>query len=88
MPVWRTNSDWPRRAGGQYESLGHCYDNAVAESFFSTLKNELVHEREYHTREEAQAEVFDFIEMFYNRQRLHQTLGYVSPVQFEVAHVP
>jgi putative transposase len=67
---------------------GNCYDNAVVESFFSTLKNELVHERDYHTREEAQAEVFEFIEVFYNRQRLHQTLGYVSPVQFEATSVP
>ena len=67
---------------------GNCYDNAVVESFFSTLKNELVHEREYHTREEARAEVFEFIEVFYNRQRLHQSLGYVSPVQFEAARVP
>jgi len=67
---------------------GNCYDNAVVESFFSTLKNELVHERDYHTREEAQAEVFEFIEVFYNRQRLHRTLGYVSPVQFEAARVP
>ena len=67
---------------------GNCYDNAVVESFFSTLKNELVHERDYHTREEAQAEVFEFIEVFYNRQRLHPTLGYVSPVQFEAARVP
>ena len=67
---------------------GNCYDNAVVESFFSTLKNELVHERDYHTRDEARAEVFEFIEVFYNRQRLHQTLGYVSPVQFEAARVP
>jgi transposase InsO family protein len=62
---------------------GNCYDNAVAESFFSTLKNDLVHERDYHTREDARAEIFEFIEVFYNRQRLHQTLGYVSPEQFE-----
>lgn len=62
---------------------GNCYDNAVAERFFSTLKNDLVHERDYHTREEARAEIFEFIEVFYNRQRLHQTLGYVSPEQFE-----
>lgn len=67
---------------------GNCYDNAVVESFFSTLKNELVHDRDYHTREEAQAEVFEFIEVFYNRQRLHQTLGYVSPMKFEAAHIP
>ena len=65
---------------------GNCYDNAVVESFFSTLKNELVHDRDYHSRDEARAEVFEFIEVFYNRQRLHQTLGYVSPVQFE-AHI-
>jgi putative transposase len=65
---------------------GNCYDNAVVESFFSTLKNELVHERDYHTRDEARAEVFEFIEVFYNRQRLHQTLDYVSPVQFETAN--
>lgn len=62
---------------------GNAYDNAVAESFFSTLKNELVHHRDFHTREEARAEIFEFIELFYNRQRLHQTLGYVSPAQFE-----
>jgi transposase InsO family protein len=63
---------------------GNCYDNAVVESFFSTLKNELIHDRDYHSREEARAEVFEFIEVFYNRQRLHQSLGYVSPVQFEL----
>lgn len=67
---------------------GNCYDNAVVESFFSTLKNELVHEQTFHTREEAQAAVFEFIEVFYNRQRLHQTLGYISPAQFEAVHVP
>ena len=54
----------------------------------STLKNELVHEHSFHTREEAQAAVFEFIEAFYNRQRLHQTLGYVSPRQFESRRVP
>jgi putative transposase len=62
---------------------GNCYDNAVAESFFSTLKNELIHDRDYHTRDEARTEVFEFIEVFYNRQRLHQSLGYVSPETFE-----
>ena len=62
---------------------GNCYDNAVVESFFSTLKNELIHDRDYHTRDEARTEVFEFIEVFYNRQRLHQSLGYVSPEAFE-----
>lgn len=67
---------------------GNCYDNAVVESFFSTLKNELVHDQDFLTREEAQAAMFEFIEVFYNRQRLHQTLDYVSPAQFEALHVP
>lgn len=62
---------------------GNCYDNAVAESFFSTLKNELVHHQTYHTRDEASREIFMFIEGFYNRQRLHQSLGYLSPLEFE-----
>ena len=62
---------------------GNCYDNAMVESFFSTLKNELVHERDYRSREDAQAEIFEYIEIFYNRQRIHQSLKYVSPVQFE-----
>ena len=62
---------------------GNCYDNAVAESFFSTLKNELVHHQTYHTRDEASREIFAFIEGFYNRQRLHQSLGYLSPLAFE-----
>jgi transposase InsO family protein len=52
------------------------------------LKNELVHDRDYHTRADAQTEIFEFIEVFYNRQRLHQGLNYVSPVQFEAMQVP
>lgn len=62
---------------------GNCYDNAVAESFFSTLKNELIHHQAYHTRDEASREIFGFIEGFYNRQRLHQSLDYLSPLEFE-----
>ena len=62
---------------------GNCYDNAVAESFFSTLKNELIHHQTYHTRDEASREIFAFIEGFYNRQRLHQSLAYLSPLDFE-----
>ena len=62
---------------------GNCYDNAVAESFFSTLKNELIHHQTYHTRDDASREIFAFIEGFYNRQRLHQSLGYLSPQEFE-----
>jgi transposase InsO family protein len=62
---------------------GNCYDNAAKESFFHTLKTELVNHEHYRTREEARASVFDYIEVFYNRQRLHSTLGYLSPSNFE-----
>jgi putative transposase len=62
---------------------GNCYDNAVAESFFSTLKRELVHHEKYKTHEEAEQSLFEFIEVFYNRQRRHSTLGYLSPAEFE-----
>jgi len=62
---------------------GNCWDNAVAESFFATIKTELVVDRRWATRLELRAAVFDYIEVFYNRQRLHSTLGYKSPIQFE-----
>lgn len=62
---------------------GNCYDNAVVESFFSTLKAELESYGDYQTRRQAQAEIFEYIEVFYNRQRLHSSLGYLSPAEFE-----
>ena len=62
---------------------GDCFDNACAESFISTLKNELTHYLQFTTREEARTAIFEYIEVFYNRQRLHQTLGYRSPAEFE-----
>lgn len=62
---------------------GDCWDNAVAESFFSTLKNELMIGRRFWDRDHARTEVFKFIEIFYNRQRLHQTLGYITPEMME-----
>ena len=62
---------------------GNCWDNAVAESFFSALKKELIHHRRFETRNQAKSEIFDYIEVFYNRQRLHSTLDYHSPVEFE-----
>jgi putative transposase len=63
---------------------GNCWDNAVTESFFSTAKRELTHDESYATREEARRSLFEYIEVFYNRQRLHSTLGYRSPVEYEV----
>ncbi len=65
--------------------VGDCWDNAVAESFFATLKAELVERRVYRSRQEARAEVFEYIEVFYNRQRLHSSLGYKSPADYEVS---
>jgi transposase InsO family protein len=62
---------------------GNCYDNAVAESFFHTLKTELVYFETYHTREDARNSVFEYIETYYNRFRMHSTINYCSPVQFE-----
>ena len=59
------------------------YDNAVAESFFSNLKNEWVHHHDFNTREEATLAIFDYIECFYNRQRIHQSLAYQTPVEVE-----
>lgn len=64
---------------------GNCYDNAVAESFFSSLKKERIRRRIYQTRSEAQSEVFDYIEVFYNRNRRHSYAGNVSPEAFEQA---
>jgi len=62
---------------------GNCYDNAAMESFFHTLKTEHVFFCTYYTRKEAMTSIFEYIEVFYNRQRLHSTLGYMSPVEFE-----
>ncbi len=63
---------------------GNCYDNAVAESFFHTLKVEHVYDYRYETRAEATQSIFEYIEMFYNRRRRHSALGYRSPVSFEL----
>ena len=62
---------------------GSCYDNAVVESFFASLKRERTRRRNYRTRDEARADVFDYIERFYNRKRRHGYVGNISPVQFE-----
>jgi putative transposase len=65
---------------------GDCWDNAVAESFFSTLKLELVYETEWATRAEARAAIFEYLEGFYNNERRHSSLGYLSPAAFERNH--
>jgi putative transposase len=64
---------------------GNCWDNAVVESFFSSLKKERIKKRIYRTRDLARADIFDYIEVFYNRQRRHSHLGGVSPEAFEAA---
>jgi putative transposase len=64
---------------------GDCYDNAMMESFWATLKTELVHQQTYATREQARQSIFEYVEVFYNRKRLHSSLGYLSPESFEAA---
>jgi transposase InsO family protein len=68
--------------------VAQCWDNAPVESFFASLKKELVHHEEYTTREQAKASIFEYVEAFYNRARRHSSLGYLSPVEFERAHNP
>jgi len=63
---------------------GNCWDNAVAESFFATLKTELIYLRRFATRAEAREAIFDFIELFYNRERRHSSLGYATPLEYEM----
>jgi putative transposase len=78
-----------RRALGQaglvasMSRKGNCYDNATMESFWSTLKLELVYRRDFQTHAQARTQIFDYIEMFYNRQRAHSALNFHSPVDFE-----
>jgi transposase InsO family protein len=64
---------------------GDCWDNAAMESFWATLKTELVNHEEYATHDAARASIFEYIEVFYNRKRLHSSLGYVSPEAFEAS---
>ena len=74
------------RAAGIAQSMGSrgdCFDNAVAESFFATLKKELIHGRSWPSKAELRTEVFNYIEVFFNRQRRHRTLGQLSPAEFE-----
>jgi putative transposase len=63
---------------------GNCWDNAVIESFFATLKAELCDRKKFKSRQEAKTEIFEYMEVCYNRQRLHSSLGYVSPENFEI----
>jgi putative transposase len=68
--------------------VAQCWDNAPVESFFASLKRELVHSERYTTRDEARASIFEYVEVFYNRVRRHSSLGYISPDEFERTHNP
>lgn len=72
---------------GSMSRKGNCWDNAVAESFFGSLKTELIPDRRFCSRKQARGEIFDYIEVFYNKTRMHSTLGYLSPDQFEARPV-
>src|SRR5262249_25799004 len=65
--------------------VAQCWDNAPMESFFATLKKELIHDADYQTRAQARASIFEYIEAFYNPKRLHSALGYRSPAEYERA---
>ncbi len=65
--------------------VGQCGDNAPMESFFTSLEKELVHHEDYETREEAKTSLFEYVEVFYNNQRLQSSLGYLTPVAYEQA---
>jgi len=99
MPVIVHSDQGRTYASGDYQALlndhgmlpsqsrkGKCCDNAVAESFFRTLKAELVDDEDYRTREQAKQSLLEYIEGFYNRQRRHSYLGYLSPNEYERAN--
>jgi len=67
---------------------GNCYDNAVIESFWHSLKVEMVHRRVFATRSQAESDIFEYIEVFYNRIRLHSSIGYQTPDSFDAAYDP
>ena len=71
---------------GSMSKKGDCWDNAVAESFFHTLKVELIHRTRFNSREEAKRIIFKYVEIYYNRKRAHSTLGYLSPCEYEKEH--
>lgn len=75
-----------RRIECSMSGVGQCWDNAAVESFFASLKKELVHGEDYATREQAKASIFEYIEAFYNRVRRHSALGYVAPAEYERVH--
>lgn len=75
LAAWGCTQSMSRRA--------NCWDNAVTESFFGVLKNELVHHEHFHTRREARDQIFDYIEVFYNRCRIHSAAGYFAPAEYE-----
>lgn len=75
-------SPFPKGLSGK----GNCYDNAAMESFFKTLKAELVYLERFQTKPEARTGIFDYIEVFYNRQRLHSSLGFLTPEEFEAEY--
>ncbi len=64
----------------------NCWDNAVSESFFHTLKTELIHHEQFKTRYDAKQAIFEYIEVFYNRERIHSANDYMSPVDYEIQH--
>src|SRR5262249_34478446 len=85
-PASTTNDSWPGMGiTCSMSRRADCWDNAPMESFFASLKKELVHDTDFATRSEARAALFEYIEVFYNVQRRHSSLGYVAPTEYEQA---
>jgi transposase InsO family protein len=78
LAAWDCSQSMSRRA--------NCWDNAVTESFFAVLKNELIHPERFRTRQEARDKLFDYIEVFYNRMRIHSTIDYFAPMEYEARY--
>ena len=75
-----------KRYNAKYERQGDCYDNACMESFFATLKKDLVHRKRFKTREEAKLAIINYIETWYNCKRSHSGLDYMSPMEYQRNH--
>ena len=76
-----------RRIRQSMSRAGCPYDNACSESFFATAKKECIYLKKYATIEEVKADIFEYVELFYNRKRMHSYLGYMSPVEYRLAHI-
>jgi putative transposase len=84
--MWRI-SFFDRRPGGLHRGVGYCYDNSVIESFWGRMQTELLNRRKWKTRVELANAIFEYLEIFHNRQRRHSSLGMRTPIEYEKLHL-